>query len=84
MPLSPPARPNDLALLKQLELGSDIQDPLILDLVTYNPTSVRLRAIITDAAANGSLPLERLSEYVAAGERAADRFFRLPNMGAKQ
>ena len=67
-----------------LQLGSDLADPLIAELVKLNPTSVRLQNSIFVAAEKGRLPLQRLSEYVAAGDAAADLFMRhVENLGRK-
>lgn len=67
---------------QRLSLGSYPADPLIAELVKLNPTSVRLHNAIFVAA--GHLPLQRLSEYVAAGDKAPDLFMRhVQNLGRK-
>ena len=67
-----------------LDLGSAPADPLILDLVTNNAASVRLRNAIIVAAGGGSLPLIHVSDYAAAGGQAADIMMRyVANLGRK-
>ena len=65
-------------------LGSQPDDPLIVDLVQVNPVSVRLRNAICRAARSGALPIQRVSEYLSLGE--GDRellMLRLPDVGRK-
>ncbi|BBK34173.1 hypothetical protein STHU_48070 [Allostella humosa] len=67
-----------------LELGSRPTDPLIAEVVALNPTSVRLRNAIGIAAAAGDLPLQHVSQYLAAGEGAPALFMRhVRNLGHK-
>lgn len=67
-----------------LDLGEDPNDPLIVDLVSRNETSVRLRNAIVVAHGSGALPLRRLSDYLAAGVTAPDLMIRyVANLGRK-
>jgi hypothetical protein len=61
----------------------DRSDPLLLDLVTYGGTSMRLRNCIANEAAAGTLAYPRVSDFVAAGADADLYFLRRPNFGRK-
>lgn len=65
-------------------LGSQPEDPLIVDLVQLNPVSVRVRNAICGAARNGRLPIQRVSEYLSLGENRGEALMlRVPNIGTK-
>lgn len=67
-----------------LELGENPHDPLIVDLVTRNETSVRLRNAVVAGHDSGALPLRRLSDYLAAGVTAPEVMMRhVANLGRK-
>jgi Sigma-70, region 4 len=66
------------------DLGSEPNDPLILDLVTGNPTSVRLRNAVVVAHDQDTLPFKRVSDYTAAGRAASERMIhKVANFGRK-
>jgi hypothetical protein len=67
-----------------LNLGSSPADPIIAELVALNETEVRLGNAISVADSEGALPLEFVSEYMAAGTAAPELFkLRVRNLGQK-
>lgn len=67
-----------------IDLGSGPNDPLILDLVTSNPSSARLRNAVIAAHGQGNLPFKRVSDYIAAGRSANERMMAdIANFGRK-
>ena len=55
-----------------------------MDLVSLNPTSTRLRNTISSASIAGSLPVQRLSEYLSAANGIEEVLLRsVANFGRK-
>ena len=55
---------------------SEPDDPTIFDLVRGNSTSVRLRNVLSIAVRDGTLPVNRVTQYLALGEGAIELFMR--------
>lgn len=69
---------------ERIELGNDCEDPYIVQIVTLNTTSIRLKNAILLADKNGTLPFKKLSEfYSCTDENAKVLIDNIQSFGAK-